>query len=298
MGFKLFKRRDKTADPPASPSAHSPTSQSTLSPPAPSPTPSNASSSHLRAGKSATSSLNPFRASSFSTIDVRSAPPLSPASVTSSFNPPRQAHGQSRDKLSIDTGRRRDANGSWDDLGVPLPGSSPTSPASPRNLSPPDRSKLFGRTAKNNQSSVSLPSLRDETPEVDAQPKKGRWTLGRGPKTRTSSVASWNDDHGARPHDDTGAGGFVVRSFRQVTRVQEDPISPGPYESLPLPTSPPLPPIPLASPAPRQEPYLSASPAPYNPRPPLNVRPASGGDRSASPTISAEQFRMASARSR
>ncbi|KAL8277580.1 hypothetical protein RQP46_010012 [Phenoliferia psychrophenolica] len=252
--------------------------------------------------------MNPFRQSSFSSLDVRSAPPLSPASPAHPSSNGQSLHPQRQQgpRMSVDTSR-----GSWDDLGVPL-ATSPTSlrspplpsPATP-DLAPPDRSRLFGRAKTASSVSLPLPATEDETP------KKGRWTLGRGgggaPKaarTASSSVASWNtqqhaDEQAAkdRAAEDTG---FVVRSFRQVTRVQEDPISTGPYESHPLPNSPPLPPVPLYTPA-TPNPHHKPS-SPYSTRPPLNVRASTSSaerdQRSSSPTISAEQFRLASARSR
>ncbi|ORY74298.1 hypothetical protein BCR35DRAFT_142278 [Leucosporidium creatinivorum] len=272
----------------------------------------------------------------------------SSALPSSAFNPPprdAQAH------LRVDT-RHPKEEGSWDDLGVPLAGSpeaySPHQHQQQQQGGSPiaslNRFKLFGGGGG---SSVSLPlppaqrresmeqeTLREQQVGLQGQQqqqayeleveKKSRWKLGRGgaAKRRSGSVGStlsMSQVTGGglgiggqqQQQNDDEDGGFFVRSFRTVSRVQ-DPITTGPYESLPPASSPPLPALP--PPSPQQIPQrlsfdhdshrsMSASSS-SAPRPPLNTRsPGSNSwtnvaDRAPSPTISVEAFRFASSRSK
>ncbi|GAA6062234.1 hypothetical protein JCM10212_000813 [Sporobolomyces blumeae] len=146
--------------------------------------------------------------------------------------------------------------------------------------------------------------------------KWSRWKMGRGQKQRTGSMSSMRvfggDSNGSAVGDE---GGFVVTSFRTVSRVHEDPVTPS------SPTSPPLPPLPSvpsgsALSTYESDPYQQESlrtsvdyGANYPRRPALNTRgpatdspPALSRDaakRTPSPsTISVEAFRLASARSK
>ncbi|GAA5907318.1 hypothetical protein JCM5296_002690 [Sporobolomyces johnsonii] len=281
---------------------------------------------------------------------IRSAGSLSPASGGASA----RGGGGDGSAGSIASSSRRDIStrqSGWDDAGVPTP-DLPRGRNSPA-LEPLDRYRLFG--GKASSSTVSLPlfvrddseprqrqtsavtaavvekgSHRDDEQAANGGSKWSRWKLGRGAKQRSGSISSMRALSGEGLGFSGGAddGGFVVKSFRTVSRVHEDPISSRPYQSSPPATSPPLPTLPLSAPIldhhgdayqqeslrtsvdystsghPRRPALNSRSPASAA-SPPLSVSPsASGGwrdvaDRAPSPsTISVEAFRLASARSR
>lgn len=324
MGFQLFKKRDSAAKPSSSssssgqqppyprlPSSSSSTTSNSYTPPA-----------HERTTSSSNLFTNAFRSSS--SRDRQHPPPLPPAqpSYASSSS---TTSGSSR-VLRVDTQNVRQQHGeeSWDDLGVPLRSGNNLSVPSPTStLGPPDRRSVFeGRAHSDGRNrTVSLPlGMDDREPD-----KKSRWTLGRGPNRRAGSTSSTISTVGVADRDQAKGKkegdkhGFVVRSFRSVSRVQEDPISRGPYESLPyasphnnlaaIAASPPLPPLP----------FFESNSAPPQ-RPALNIRaPAANNwrdaERAPSPTISVEgelcssppqalliqiptAFRLASARSK
>lgn len=290
MVFQLFKRRDSPA---------TSSSSSNQQPPYPSiAVPSSSSSTNSSGYTSRTppyertkSSSNLFTdafRSSSSSRDSHHPPPPLPAQSSSS---------SSSRVLRVDTQNVQQQHGkeSWDYLGVPLRGSSNLNASSPSStLGPPDRRKIFeGREASGGgNSTLSLPlRMDDREPE-----KKSRWTLGRGPKRRTGSTSSISTLSAAdKEHAKKEAEkhGFVVRSFRSVSRVQEDPISRGPYESLPsrnnlasVAGSPSLPSLPFSD----SSPYPSSAPPR---RPALNIRAPGANnwldaERAPSPTISVE----------
>ncbi|GAA5976428.1 hypothetical protein JCM10908_005497 [Rhodotorula pacifica] len=214
---------------------------------------------------------------------------------------------------------------------------------------PPDRGQLFSGAYEQDQGSVlSLPALATGRPSLDVlerqrqtsagaplqaeeeHTKRSRWRIGRSaPKPRQNSSGSMLDHQGQALDTDEGSG-FVVKSFRTVSRVHEDPIpipAPATVDSI---LAPPAPVLPTTSQFARpsmdslrydshQHPQhqveslrpsldLEAEPVPRSqPRRPSlatlgNGRPSSqsfgGGEREGPGTISAEAFRLASARSK
>lgn len=219
----------------------------------------------------------------------------------------------------------------------------------------PERARIMSEAAAAHRgSTLSLPTAGRPSLEVnqrqrqmstgvpsqteDEQAKRSRWRIGRSaPKPRQNSSGSMLDNQG-QGRDADESSGFVVKSFRTVSRVYEDPI---PQRSTttapdqePLPPPPPPPPAPVlpttsqfSRPSldmqrrdlPHQQQYQveslrpsieleSSETAPRGgqPRRPSLAtlgmgRPSSqsfGGDRDGgSGTISAEAFRVASARS-
>lgn len=154
-----------------------------------------------------------------------------------------------------------------------------------------------------------------DAPAGQDKGKWSRWKLGRGSKQCRDSVSSSHGAGGAGGEADDGSG-FVVKSFRTVSRVHEDPMPSRPsYSSsrnaLPgststnLPTS--APPFDTDDSAQQQE-SLRASldygrSRQYPRRPSLATigapNPSTGTwDPAPSPTITAEAFRLASARSK
>ncbi|GAA5938894.1 hypothetical protein JCM1841_000844 [Sporobolomyces salmonicolor] len=279
---------------------------------------------------------------------IRSAGALSPAA---GYARARGERGGGEFAGSITSSSRKDVStrqSGWDEPGAPTP-NLPRGRDSPA-LEPLDRYRLFG--GKASSSTISLPlfvrddseprerqmsavtaataeerSHRDDEQAVSGGSKWSRWKLGRGLKQRSGSISSVRalSGEGLGISGGTDEGGFVVKSFRTVSRVHEDPISSGPYQSSPPAISPPLPlPAPVldhhgdshqqeslrtsvdfsTSGHPHRPPRNSRSPASAA-SPPLLASPsASGGwrdvaDRAPSPsTISVEAFRLASARSR
>ncbi|GAA6000182.1 hypothetical protein JCM10207_007893 [Rhodosporidiobolus poonsookiae] len=267
---------------------------------------------------------------------------VSPPSTSSRFaNAFRPSGAVSRSSVPLVPGASvRETNssqGSWDDAGVPLGerggGAAENSP----NLAPLDRYKLFGG-GRASSSTVSLPllnSTREETtprmrqtsamaPVDEHEPPQdkgvwGRWKAGRGAKQRQGSVSSFRMFDGAGlgigGAPDSEESGFVVKSFRSVSRVHEDPVA---REGATSPSSHPLPALPGSAPPiepfdPSQQESLrtsidySASPSSrsgYPRRPSLNTYGAApppdsrAWERAPSPTITAEAFRLASARSK
>jgi len=234
----------------------------------------------------------------------------------------------------------------WDDAGIPL-GRASTSQYSPQ-LESLDRYRLFGDGKGKASSTPSLPlpqraddvegrrrvststaresindnasRMEDEEHSTTGGGKWSKWKMGRGQKQRTGSMSSMRMFGGG---EITGAGqsngedgGFVVKSFRTVSRVHEDPVS---YSFTNAP-SPPLPSLPSGSALsiydqdPQQQESIRASidlGSSQRRRPPLNVygpastarsrssSPSIHPDRAPSPsTISVEAFRLASARSK
>lgn len=246
------------------------------------------------------------------------------------------------------------SEGSWDDAGIPFGTNHPRN--STLEPEPLDRYRLFSGGAGQASSTLSLPVFNAD--EVDARRriststaretinetiyptdsrthddgiehatggggKWSRWKMGR-PKPRTGSMSSmrmFGGDAATGSGGNNGEdGGFVVTSFRTVSRVHEDPVA-----SSASPTSPPLPALPIdqAEHSPydqhdsQQQESIRASidlGSSQTRRPPLNVlgqnpstsrSESSGssrynfGDRAPSPsTISVEAFRLASARSK
>ncbi|GAA5821429.1 hypothetical protein JCM11251_004620 [Rhodosporidiobolus azoricus] len=328
MGIFSRKKRDTPLPPPGP----SPSGRSTFAPAAAtlafpdgysdyspsSPTDSSASAfSHApnppRAAPSPRS-YNPFR--------TASSPSIPPTSRTSAL--PTLYSGEAVGKGD---------QGSADVAGVPLAGRGGEQENSP-NLAPLDRYKVFGGRASS--STVSLPMYgggRDEaTPrmrqmsamaspveeEPNHQQEKGmfsRFKIGRPAKQRQGSVSSF------RMFDGTGLGigggngaanegnGFSVVSFRTVSRVHEDPVHRRQAAAI-SPVSPPLPAVPLDEEASQEQlrsslDYSVASNSsrdPYPRRPSLNIisgSPSSHAwERAPSPTITADAFRLASARSK
>ncbi|BGP14457.1 hypothetical protein JCM10213_004579 [Rhodosporidiobolus nylandii] len=250
---------------------------------------------------------NPFRTGSTSAVRP-SAPPAQP--------------GASRGTSS---------QSSWDDAGVPL-GAGGNGGDSP-NLAPLDRHKLFGGGGvgkRASSSTMSLPLMNqtreEEVPrtrqssamqpvqEQEAQHEKSGWSRWKMGKKRQGSVSSFAGlgigGAGAGGGED---GGFVVTSFRTVSRVHEDPVLRDRTMS-PSTASPPLPALPQTAPlletseseSLRNSLDYSAGPSSRNPyprRPSLNTlggsSPSSHAwERAPSPTITAEAFRLASARSK
>ncbi|GAA5939715.1 uncharacterized protein JCM15063_005267 [Sporobolomyces koalae] len=258
-----------------------------------------------------------------------------------------------RDPRDHVPGRISTSESIWDDAGAPL-GRGGSTPGTPNSLDPLDRYRLFATGQAKGASTLSLPvfddhdanegrrristsTARESNNEMiyavesrqeeghgasgsggDAGGKWSRWKLGRGQKQRSGSMSSarFFGGDGSNGASRTGdESGFVVTSFRSVSRVHEDPISPV------TPTSPPLPPLPSLPAQTDISPYeqpdhqqqqesirASIDLGSSQPRrPPLNVYgPGSNGasppgfaDRAPSPsTISVEAFRLASARSK
>ncbi|GAA6014545.1 hypothetical protein JCM11491_004535 [Sporobolomyces phaffii] len=245
------------------------------------------------------------------------------------------------------------SDGSWDDAGTPLRGRPSLNLDASSHLEPLDRYRQFAGRGGNAASTVSLPASYGEDPDArrriststaretinetiypvtsvghgDERSEAGggkwsRWKMGRagGSKQRTGSMSSMRvfgggDFSGGNGHDDEDEGGFVVKSFRTVSRVHEDPVASA------SPTSPPLPSLPSGSAISvydqqesQQQESIRASidlGSSQTRRPPLSVLPnnsnsnssSSGrynfGDRAPSPsTISVEAFRLASARTK
>ncbi|BGP30515.1 hypothetical protein JCM10296v2_002270 [Rhodotorula toruloides] len=210
-------------------------------------------------------------------------------------------------------------------------------PASPPLPSPPERNRVFGALgSRATSSTLSLPAFgldaRPSEPrrrqvsamgavnesEVREEREKGkwsRWKLGRGSKQRRDSVSSSYGPSGAAGGEADDGSGFVVKSFRTVSRVHEDPIPSRPSYSSTRPPPPTLPHLPTSAPpfdahdsAQQQESLRSSldygsSSRPYPRRPSLATigasNPSAGAwDPAPSPTITAEAFRLASARSK
>ncbi|GAA6028119.1 hypothetical protein JCM8097_001879 [Rhodosporidiobolus ruineniae] len=328
----LFSRK-KARDPLPSPSTPHGDGRSTSAPAAvtlntvshdaplpslPSPTESTTSSSWARAPKP--------RRPSASSASPRFPNPFRTASTPVSPQAPHPARGGNGSQES------------WDDAGIPLGGkgggAGGATVDSP-NLVPLDRYKVFGGRASS--STVSLPLLSssrdDPTPrmrqtsamqpvqERDQQEQhrddKGMFSRFRKgfTKPRQGSVSSFRGVDGAG----LGTGGadedsgFVVKSFRTVSRVHEDPVMRGAYAASP-PATVPLPTLPNSAPpfeqVDQQESLRSSidySTAPssrpgYPRRPSLNTITGSPTqqpwERAPSPTITADAFRLASARSK
>ncbi|GAA5974218.1 hypothetical protein JCM11641_003334 [Rhodosporidiobolus odoratus] len=321
----LFSRK-KGRDP-SSPPGPSPSTSNSRASPAPSTfsSPPHPSNNELPSPTESTFS-------SFSRAPLRSQP--SPSAPSSRFNPFRMTSASSDNRSNVSLAApaplSRAGTGSqssWDDAGVPLGGRTGTE-TSP-NLPPVDRYKLFG--GRGSASTVSLPlynaaakeePLRErqssamaatEAP-AQAQEKTGwnRWRMGRAGKQRQGSVASFAGiGIGGAGSEESG---FVVKSFRTVSRVHEDPVARDSFTSLRDTASPPLPALPLSAPpldAPEKESLrnsidYSQNPASRSPvyprRPSLNTlggAPTSHAwERAPSPTITAEAFHLASARTK
>ncbi|GAA5862600.1 hypothetical protein JCM3774_001074 [Rhodotorula dairenensis] len=231
---------------------------------------------------------------------------------------------------------------------------APARPSMERNAQP-DRAGFFvGRNDPKRGSTFSLPLTQRPSLDVnqrqrqvsagtplhheDEHAKRSRWRIGRSAqKPRQNSSGSMLDGRG-QDADEEESSGFVVKSFRTVSRVHEDPI-PSLFPSTaaaaavgdaPPPPPPPAPVPPATSQFPRHsvdsqrfddaplhqhqveslrhsldlETQLAPRGQPR--RPSLatlgNGRPSSssfgGGDRDGPGTISAEAFRIASARTR
>ncbi|GAA5905701.1 uncharacterized protein JCM6883_005417 [Sporobolomyces salmoneus] len=248
--------------------------------------------------------------------------------------------------------------GSWDDAGIPLSNSQPrSSMQQPETF---DRYQRFGGQAASTLSlpvfhsedsdsrrRISTSTARETIYPIESQiqqedestsnagGKWSRWKMGRAgggggtgeKKPRTGSMSSMKMFGGGGELVGTNSnngddGGFVVKSFRTVSRVHEDPVA---FATSPTSSaSPPLPPLPSQRSASalsiyeqpeQQQESIRASidlGSSQTRRPPLNVlghNPANArsesssrynfGDRAPSPsTISVEAFRLASARSK
>lgn len=130
----------------------------------------------------------------------------------------------------------------------------------------PERVRIMSETAAANRGSVlSLPptgrpsldvnqrqrqmSAGEPSQTEDEQAKRSRWKIGRSaPKPRQNSSGSVLDNQG-QGRDADESSGFVVKSFRTVSRVHEDPIpqrsttTAADQESLPPPPPPPPAPV-------------------------------------------------------
>ncbi|GAA5855879.1 hypothetical protein JCM8547_000399 [Rhodosporidiobolus lusitaniae] len=329
----LFSRR-KTRESPPVPSPVPPSSGPISPSPynnvqhaAPSPTESTASNwsrPKPHSARATPSTASPRLSNAFrSASSPAGAPPARP-SISSALSTGPRGTNSSQD--------------SWDDSGVPLGGSSSQTDNSP-NLAPLDRCKVFG--GKATSSTLSLPlfnsagdeaaprarqnSAMEPVQEHKSEEKGGwnRWRLGRPGKQRQGSMSSFRMFDGAGLGIGGGGGnaasddgGFVVTSFRTISRVHEDPVANRYPSASPAATSPPLPAVPLSAPpfdssadASQQESLRSSldysttasRTSNYPRRPSLNTlsqsQSSSGWERAPSPTITANAFRLASARS-
>ncbi|GAA5946880.1 hypothetical protein JCM3765_002056 [Sporobolomyces pararoseus] len=247
------------------------------------------------------------------------------------------------------------SEGSWDDTGIPLSQTNPLNSTQPEpldryrlfgggggqassTLSLPvfqaeetdSRRRVSTSTAREtiNETIYPVNSRSQEEDHSEANNAGGggkwsRWKMGRGgPKQRTGSMSSMRMfggeiSNGGSNNNNEEDGGFVVKSFRTVSRVHEDPVSSA------SPTSPPLPALPSHNSGSalssydqqdsQQQESIRASidlGSSQTRRPPLNVfgpnstnrsesSSRSNLDRAPSPsTISVEAFRLASARSK
>ncbi|BGP46603.1 hypothetical protein JCM10450v2_002450 [Rhodotorula kratochvilovae] len=258
--------------------------------------------------------------------------PAPPAPAARSTSAPAAATLASVGALSSSLGSSQGRSDPYGAGGDEIPSPDPASSAN-------DRHRVFRGVHGAASSTLSLPSFglgRDEraqprqrqvsayaTPPVeegDAAPAqdKGRWNrwkLGRGGKGRQASVSSMADASGLGL--DGGAdSGFVVRSFRTVSRVHEDPIlapvaqpvsNPAPlssYAHSPSPVDPYDPPTQqesLRSSLDYGSRPSSAAYARHQPRRP-SLATLGGGttssshawERAPSPTMTAEAFRFRS----
>ncbi|BGP23214.1 hypothetical protein Rt10032_c02g1033 [Rhodotorula toruloides] len=221
-----------------------------------------------------------------------------------------------------------------------LPHQHAGGPASPPLPSPPERNRVFGALgSRASSSTLSLPAFglagRDDARageprrrqvsatgalnahEASAEREKGkwsRWKLGRGSKQRRDSVSSTYGAGGGVGGEADDGSGFVVKSFRTVSRVHEDPMPSRPSYSSTKPLQPTLTHLPASAPpfdahdsAQPQESLRASldygSSRQYPRRPSLATFGAPNSstgawDPATSPTITAEAFRLASARSK
>lgn len=306
MGFSLFRRRDPEPSSAAkSTSNPSPLDRTTFSTNAsfkePLPYPI-APTSKLKPSAS-TQFFRSIRKASSPTLSDRPLQSPSPLSLPYASRPRTSSTPNGR-SLKVDTNlsrqpldtvldyshdNSRDAN-NWSD--------SPTSTIGHPSSSNRGLKSFIGLSGRlpDTASTISLPlyDSRNTVPESEAEGKKSRWNLGRAHKRKPSTVDSFVvvGDKDKIPVDD---GGFVVKSFRVVSRVQEGPMSSGSHDSL-TKTSPRTSTAAGGSLPPSLATFESSngSLGPYRP----SSRQALDGEQAPSPTISVEAFRLASARSR
>lgn len=265
MGFKLFGRKG-VASSDSSRSASTAPSSSSESPTALSFT---APASAPKGPSRFTNALRAVSAPAPSTSQPRSRPALSVIPVG---------------YAGRDSGDGTATGSSWDDVErLSSSGGQPRSPsAAPVRVQ--------------GHSTTSLPLMRASLPSegnggsTGEQKKTSRWKLGLGARRRSVS-ASVDPVRGGKGDTlaDSDKTGFVVMSFRSVSRVHEDPVAQR-YPTLPygaaLPTPYAAPPL-VAAPA------NSTSPSSYSR---IEAGSYRASERAPSPTISVEAFRFASAR--
>ncbi|GAA5998254.1 uncharacterized protein JCM10292_001076 [Rhodotorula paludigena] len=168
-------------------------------------------------------------------------------------------------------------------------------------------------------SAMSMAPVEEHPPAAQDKGRWSRWKLGRGSRQRQASISSTVDGKGLGIDGGAGAddgSGFVVRSFRTVSRVHEDPVPLGALHSAPasrIHSRPSYDAYDSTSAHQQQESLRNSldcgsQNGPYAPRqhprrPSLatlgnSSSSASVWERAPSPTISAEAFRLASARNK